>query len=376
MANAPSPRRSSPQVTPIGPYTALLVTRGGGFESALRERLRPLGGQVDVADSAERACRMAAGLWYDVVVVDSGLTDGGAMDLCARMRAQRGGPCVVVYAERASLELATHAMRSGAFDLLSPESSAAEFIERLRSAIAESGARRSTVERERRLKKLCHKLDRARQEVTGQVGELCGDLAGAYKDLTEQIGDLAIAGELNGLLRQELDVESLLRTFLEYLLARVGSTNAGVFLPNSLGEYTLGAYINYDRPKASAEPMLESMADVVASAFENDREVVRMTRASQVRARLGEHAGWFDEQTVLAVGSFDSPGDAGTECLAVLCLFRDRRTPFSTQAVRTVQIAAELFGRQMARVIRVHHRHVHEDLWGSEDDIDDIDLAA
>ncbi|MBZ0170758.1 MAG: hypothetical protein K8E66_00110, partial [Phycisphaerales bacterium] len=161
-----------------------------------------------------------------------------------------------------------------------------------------------------------------------------------------------------------------------YLLARVGSTNAGVFLPNSMGEYSLGAYINYDRPKESAEPMLESMAGVIAPVFEEDREVVRLTRAAQVRERLGEHGAWLEDQSVLAIGCYDHPGVEHAECLAVLCLFRDRRMPFSLQTARTVQIASELFGRQMSRVIHVHHRHLPEDVWGEDEVDDDIDLAA
>ncbi|USN97996.1 MAG: response regulator [Phycisphaeraceae bacterium] len=375
MPNAPLNRPPAPgREAGVGVHTVLVVSGDERVTTTLDDLLRPIGGRIERAGTAEEALRLTEGLWYDVVLVDEQL-GCGALPMCERMRARREGPSVVLYTERASLELATRAMRSGVDDLLSREDSAAEFIDRIRLAIATSATRRKSLEREVRLKRLCSKLDRAHREVTGQVGELCTDLAGAYKDLSEQIGDLSIAGELNGLLRQELDIESLLRVFLEYLLARVGSTNAGVFLPNSVGEYTLGAYINYDRPKESAEPMLESMAGVIAPVFENEVDVVRLSKPSHVRERLGEHGAWLEDQAVLAVGCHDQPGDPQSECLAVLCLFRDRRMPFSMQTARTVQIAAELFGRQMARVIQVHHRHIPQDLWG-EDDIDDIDLAA
>jgi hypothetical protein len=370
MQNAsPGPRPAvTGESSDLSAPAVLVVSGGDRVSVGLRAALGPTA-RIDGAESFEHAARVLEGLWYDLVVIDSGIGEGAACGACERLRANRGGPCVLLWSERVTLELATRALRSGAFDLISPEGATGELAGRVRAAAEESRVRRRSAEREARLKRLCHKLDRARREVTGQVGDLCTDLAGAYKDLSEQIGDLAIAGELNGLLRQELEIEGLLRTFLEYLLARVGSTNAGVFLPNSLGEYTLGAYINYDRPKGTAESMLEASAGVIGAAFEHERAVVRLTRPSQIRACMGEAGAWLEDQALLAVGCFDKGGEGG-ECLGVLCLFRDKRMPFSNETARTVQIAAELFGRQMARVIRVHHRHKPEDLWEDEDEID------
>ena len=51
-----------------------------------------------------------------------------------------------------------------------------------------------------------------------------------------------IVTEFGGLIRQELDIESLLRTTLEFVLGRCGPTNAAVFLPTTSG----------DAPKVSA----------------------------------------------------------------------------------------------------------------------------
>lgn len=296
-----------------------------------------------------------------------------ALAVCETIIGRASAPSVVLYSERGTLDLATRAMRLGVRDLLGPEIGRAEFCERLRAAIEAGESTRDAADREARLKRLCSKLDRARREVTGQVGGLCNDLADAYEDLADQIGEAATAGELRGILRQELDIESLLRTFLEYLLGRVGSTNAGVFLPNSVGDYSLGAYINYDRPRTTAESELEDRASVIAPAFEDEVKVLRLTDDIAIAEHLGDEAGFFAGESVVAIGCHDTPGDAESECLAVLCLFRDRRTPFSDEAVRTVQVAADLFGSQLARVIRVHHRHKPDELWGVDDD---IDLAA
>lgn len=345
-----------------------------GLERA-RAMLGPLVAHVECADGAEAAAARITEAWYDAVIVVAGVDHAAALGACETVcAAGRGaGPSVVLACEQASLDLATHAMRLGVRDLLGPELSRVEFCHRVRAAIESGEAKRDAADREARLKRLCSKLDRARRKVSGQVGDLCTDLADAYQDLAEQIGELATAGELSGVLRQELDIEGLLRTFLEYLLGRVGSTNAGVFLPNSVGDYTLGAYINFDRPKSTAEHELETHASSLAPALEDATRVVRLADREALSARFGEEASFFSGEEVLGIACHESAGDPDSECLAVICLFRDRRTPFSAQSLRTVQVASELFGKQLARVIRVHHRHKPDELWGVDDD---IDLAA
>lgn len=367
-----APESDAPLVGDLLRDRAVLIVgeRVGGPVAA---RLVGLVGHAESVPDASAACARLEQGWFDAVVVVAGLGEASAMRTCGSLCAHGSCPSVVLYSQRGTLELATRAMRLGVRDLLGPEIGLAELGERLRAAIGAGESTREAADREARLKRLCSKLDRARREVTGHVGELCTDLADAYEELADQIGELATAGELRGVLRQELEVESLLRTFLEYLLGRVGSTNAGVFLPNSLGDYTLGAYINYDRPRTTAESELEDRASVIAPAFEDEVGVVSLTDDIAIARTLGDEAGFFEGESVIGIGCRDTPGDAESECLAVLCLFRDRRTPFSAEAVRTVQIAADLFGRQLARVIRIHHRHKPDELWGEDDD---IDLAA
>lgn len=354
-------------------HAVLVVSPEGGAGERVGSMLAPLVAHVDRARSLGEAVEQIERLWYDAVIVDAWPDAEDGLAVCETLCGQPGVPSVVLYCEHASLDLATNAMRLGARDLLSSECTRLEFCGRIRQAIEAGESCRDAADREARLKRLCSKLDRARREVSGQVGELCTDLAGAYQDLTEQIGELATVGELNGILRQELDVENLLRTFLEYVLGKVGPTNAGVFLPNTVGDYSLGAYINYDRPRELAEPALENLAHVIAPEFEDDRRVVSLSNDIEIASRLREEAGFFADETVLAVSCHDTPGDDQSECLAVICLFRDRRTPFSAGSMRTLQVASELFGRQMARVIRVHHRHEPSELWREDDD---IDLAA
>ena len=54
---------------------------------------------------------------------------------------------------------------------------------------------------------------------------------------------------------------------LEFTLSKIGSTNAAIFLPTSSGDYSLGAYVNYDIPRDGIEIMLDQLADVLAPNF-------------------------------------------------------------------------------------------------------------
>jgi GAF domain-containing protein len=208
-----------------------------------------------------------------------------------------------------------------------------------------------------------------------QMGRLCADMAGSYRDLTEQMTRVSMSSELGALLRQELDLENLLRTTLEYALRKIGPTNAAVFLPGSSGDYTLGAYVNYDCTKEAAETLLDHLADVAAPAFEAREDAVVLTGAAEVAATLGPQAEWMGDSTLAALACRQE-----AECLAVMVFFRDRRTPFAEPAVATLRVIADLFGKQLARVIRTHHRHIPRDQWRGPGDggigPDDIDLAA
>ncbi len=254
-------------------------------------------------------------------------------------------------------------MRAGACDLIPIASNCAESHRRMVNAVERSQRVRRRDARMDRLKKLCSKLNNARQEVSGQIGGLCTDLTQAYQDLTQQFGDVKITSELETLLRQELDIESLLRTLLEFTLSKVGPTNAAVFMPTSAGDYSVGAYVNYDIAKETAEIMLDQLADAIPESVENAEGVRAMSGKSELNEILGTSAYWVENSTMLTLSC-----QQDNECLAVLALFRDRSRSFTQDDVRMLEIIGELFGKQLARVIQTHHRHLPKDQWGLSGD--------
>jgi hypothetical protein len=151
-----------------------------------------------------------------------------------------------------------------------------------------------------------------------------------------------------------------------------------VFLPATTGDYSLGAYVNYDCPKDSAEVLMDQLAASVAPRLDGEDGVQVMNTAEALRARLGDGAEWLEGMSVMS-----SACRHEKECLAVIVLFRPRGAPLTEEVGRVFGVISGLFARQLARVIHVHHRHLPKHKWGFPGDhgdasggADDIDLAA
>ncbi|PCI10445.1 hypothetical protein COB72_03620 [bacterium] len=317
---------------------------------------------LDFVEDAPSAIEQISTSNCDLVIIERALGDTDGIDLLDQLSASHPALVGVIIGQIENTDDAIRAMRAGACDLIPIQSRNAQTTRRLLDSVKRAERIRQRDARVDRLKKLCHKLNTARQDVSGQVGDLCNDLVTAYQDLSEQFGDVKLATEFNALLRQELEIESLLRTMLEFTLSKIGSTNAAIFLPSSSGDYSLGAYVNYDIPRDAAEIMLDQLADTLAPAFENTTEVISISGRVEMDEALGSDAHWLEDSTAMIVSC-----QQDDECLAVLGLFRDQSLPFSEEDVRVLSIIAKLFGEQLGRVIRVHHRHLPKDQWGALD---------
>ncbi|RMH10649.1 MAG: response regulator [Planctomycetota bacterium] len=307
---------------------------------------------VSDARSLVRECAV------DLALIDCALGPDAAFELSRECSNHEPGIVTILLCDRPNLEDAMRAMRSGAVDLIGSNVSSRELFERINSGLDRAQNLRQRERRALRLRGLCLRLNAARQEVSRHVGELCSDLVEAYQDLSSQIDHIGMSSELNCLLRQELDLEALLRTTLEYLLSKIGSTNAAIFLPSSSGEFSLGAYVNYDRSKDEAEVMLDHLASVLAPKFESHEHSVWMRDADETARWLDEESHWLEGCETLVV-----PCHEGGECLAVLSAFRSNRAPFSDSDRSVLETLGKLFGKQLARVIGVHHRHLPKDKW-------------
>jgi DNA-binding response OmpR family regulator len=338
--------------------------------------------QIQTAMTAKGiACDTALGLvqaraameagTYSVIVVDELQQDGSGLDLVRELSAGEGGPRLIVTSARPALEGAVEAIRCGASDFVAKPFKAAELVTRVEAALETARRLRDERRRVERLRRMCKRLNTAREEVSRQVDVLCNDLVHAYQELADQMGSVSLSCEFGSIVRQELDVESLLRSTLEFLLVKTGPTNAAIFLPTGNHDFSLGAYVNYDVPKDAADVLLDQLADTLAPRFEHQPEVEHFTRIADLNKRMGQEAPWLADSTAITFACRD-----GGDCLAVVALFRDRRNPFPEELLPQLAVIRDVFGEQLARVVRIHHRHLPKDTWPGFDVEDDRGMAA
>lgn len=360
----------------LGDPRVLVVSSSRDERRRIAARLAGTSPQCAKADSLSAARMMLDIEQFDVVVIRDQLDDGRGLTLAEEMGLTRPGTSFVLLADKLDLEQTVHAMRAGVSDIVGPETPTVELIAGVCRATSRARAAQAGERKAERLQRICQKLNNARQEVTKQVRSLCNDLSVAYDEMADQMARFSLASEFSAVIRAELDVESLLRTALEYVLAKVGPTNAAVFLPTSSHDFSLGAYVNYDCSKETADILLDHLANVVAPRMEDEPRLLSLTPGSEMDEIFGDEAQWLcDSNTVMFSCQHDG------ECLAVVILFRDMATPFTADHIRILEIICEQFAQQLGRVVHIHHRHLPRDQWGTfespdESDFDDYGLAA
>jgi DNA-binding response OmpR family regulator len=309
-----------------------------------------------------------------LLVVDLSLPDAAGEELA--QEAKRQGFMSILACHTPCLDDAVRALRAGAGDLLSRTTPMRDLGRRIEAALERAAAWRRQEQRIVRLKRICRRLRTARDQVARQVDSLCSDLVHAYQELAEHMNQVSTASEYGSLIRQELDLESLLRTTLEFILAKTGPTNAAVFLPATSGDFSLGAYVNYDCPKETIDILLDHMANAVAPRLQDVPAIEHITDRAGVDKYLAGDAQWIGESHMIA---FSCRHEG--ECLAIFLLFRDSKTPYTEGLLGQLKTVRDLFAQQLAKVIRIHHRHLPKEKWGALGDMDeprgdDYGLAA
>ncbi|MFO0833034.1 MAG: hypothetical protein U0637_14475 [Phycisphaerales bacterium] len=344
----------------------VVVLTLGAEASSILPALSAAGVESVVCTQAQRVEDALQREAFDALIVCPGEAQATPHSTLAWVARRRDLPAAVMALPGPTMELAGLCLRHNFADLIDTCCPAHELRRRL-----ESAAKRTLLERRRRNQERRRRrdvddmraaLERSRDALAEQVGGVCEQLAGSYRDLTGQLKTVALASELETLLRQELDVESLLRTTLEFTLRKVGPTNTAIFLPGSSGDWSLGAYVNYDCPRECAEEMLEKLCHVVAPGYEDRPGLHVLANAHALCASGEEPLPWMDDHA-LVIYSCVHEG----ECIAVVAAFRDRRTPWGEPAVTTLRLIGELFGKQLHRTIRTHHRHIRKAAWGEDE---------
>jgi DNA-binding response OmpR family regulator len=299
------------------------------------------------------ARRRLAGQKVDLALLAAVLPDGAGMTLLRDIHAASPGTQTILLTDTPSVEQTVHALRHGAGDVLVKPFNEAEVAERVGQALARHRTHRLECRRQLRLRRLCRQLHRSRQEVTQQVDTLCSDLVKAYQDLAGQMNQVVQTSEFTGILRQELDLENLVRKVLQFGLDKAGPTNAAIFLPGVADEYSVGGYVNYDSAAGTTDLILNHLADVLAPKLAKLDTVLHIADNAGMTQWLGDDAAYLADCHLLAVTA-RYEGDP----LAILLFFRDQSQPFDPALVEICRSIAGPLGGYLARIIKIHHRHL------------------
>ena len=354
------------QPLPHGPAQILLVGATARLCRALGRQLGDRGHGCESVRRLDEAKAAVARTRFDLVLLDPALPDGNGLELARELRSTATTKTIVL-TRGGSFEQAVEALRCGVVDFVDAQIPVSDLAERIDSAIKVS---RSDTQRERRLDQLkvvCKKLVEARQEVSRHLDRLCRDLVSAYQDVSAQMSEVAMATEFRTLLKQELDVEDLLRTALEYLLTKTGPTNAAVFLPDTHKSFELGAYVNYDCPRETITVLLNHLCRAVCPQMAEETEIVSFNDAAAFAEWVGADAGFLSGCQVLAFSCLHEG-----RCMGVMVLFRRKDEPFEETLADTIDVLRSIFAEQVANVIKVHHRAFGE--W-PKDPLDEYDAS-
>jgi DNA-binding NarL/FixJ family response regulator len=278
----------------------------------------------------------------DVVVVSNHDCDETLANDIRRLQPHAS---VVVVGPHAGVDELTRAMRFGAVDFLAGSLGADEVEDRILRAADRS---RESADRDRRLRRLDTIVRRIDEpSAPTPSGEVPAHSEGS-------LDRVAMRSEFRTLLRQELDVEDLLRTALEYMLVKTGPTNAAVFLAGGDGRFGLGAYVNYEHPRRTMEPMLQRLCDEACPRISNEPEILRFDDAAEFVQDCGLGPEVDADMEMVAV-----PCTHDGECLAVLYLFRNAAEPFAEAVASVLDDLRSLLAEQLDRLIRIHNRLDH-----------------
>ena len=351
-----------------GPAVVLLATADAGAASRIKDILAEAGHRV-IEATTESSAREQLTPDVDLLLVDAGLSPG-VLELVEDARSPHTWRKVIVWSPASDPETTISAVRSGACDYLHLPEHLEELAERVDRAVAASRTDKCRDERLSRLADACEQLRETKNEMSNQVDVLCGDLASAYTNIKDQLSLVEMMTEFRTLIGQELDVEQMLRTSLEYMLEKIGPTNGVVYLRESEGDYGIGAYVNYEWQDRNILQSLEELGAAVCHQMTGNVGLLKFDDAGEFSSCDGVEAELFESSEVVACTCM-----FGSEPLAVLVFFRKDTSPFTDEMAGMLDALRSVLAEQLARILRVHKRSELE--WPDESfDESDWDIAA
>lgn len=339
-----------------------------GIANALRE-----GGwrvSLDRVERAPDAVRRMRGRMCDLAVIDASTIGARTERVVRALRIAAPTAAAVVVSVPPDARRIAALMRAGAQDVIAAGEDTVEGApcERIAALGARAVSSRLAQERLAVLESACRRLSRERAALEAQVMQMASGLASAEHDAVEREARASMTSEFRTLVAQETDIESVISLGGHYLVARVGATNAALFVIDH-ERWRLGGYVRDDLARRAAGGLLDHLADAWCSRIAAQQEMVRVSPSEPIPQGWGGLAGLLPGRQVLAFAcrgsaagvSHAAPANALVApqlqpASAVVVLFREVTRPFGPECTRAADALAPAFGAAIDRVRRVLSR--------------------
>ncbi len=335
---------------------------------AIRATLESHGHQVVCAKTTNEYEELAQSNVFGMVFVSTD-SDNTEPDLIFESVSLLSPTTIIVgYSTNPNYSKAMTFIRSGGSDLFCVPVDLSSIGERIavllnqqfESATLESNAKKAL--------RLCDKINEERHRVAQENDSLNNELANAHCETQKKLQQVAIGAEFQTLVSQELEVESMLRTALEYMLTRIGATNAAVYLREGSVDWGIGAYINFDRQSEQFQSLIDTIGPAVCPTVANEETTNRYTNGETFANNMDLDQIDFSGNEIVTCSCFYED-----RCMAVIVLFRDETRKFDNEVMNTIETIQTIFGKQLGTILKIHRRA--ESHWPSES-IDDDDWSA
>ncbi|MGE5611674.1 MAG: response regulator [Bacillota bacterium] len=280
----------------------------------------------------------------DVLVADIYLPDGNGLELLNELYERQPSAAALVISGSPSVDGAVAAMRSGAVDFVPKPFTAEEIAEHIRTALTAQRTRQHREDRQRKLRDAIKRLNAARKMVNKKVDLLCNDLIGAYSELSRQFDTVRLQEGYRQFTERAKDLEQLLCHSMDWLLRQVGYSNIGVWLTSSDGELQLGAFMKYT---VAAESDFTTALERNLLRLAVRRNFVRLREPDLQATLTPPELKYLANQDIMAINCTYLG-----ECLGVLLLFRDQKTPFTDDDMNAVKAIAPVFAVSLTQAVK------------------------
>jgi DNA-binding response OmpR family regulator len=351
----------------VGSTNILILGTATNSIDAIRASLEVHGHTVTQTNSVTSYEELSCDVTYDVLFVSVDTDTISTEEVFESVSLIHPGAIVIGYSEEPSHNTVIQFIREGGSDFLCVPSDLNVTGERVQTLLKKQVLQEESKEQTTRALRLCDKINDERHRVEEENDVLNTELANAHCSTKKKMQQVAIGAEFQTLVSQELDVESMLRTALGYMLTRIGSMNAAVYLREGAIDWGIGAYINYDRQPEQFQSLIDELGPAVCPIISGEEAIKHTPSGESFANSMGLDIVDFSGSEVVTYGCY-----SGDRCMAVVVLFRDESRSFNKEAIDTIETIRTIFGYQLGTILKIHRRA--ESQWPSES-IDDDDWS-